>query len=66
MKHFTQFELAKRWSMSARTLERWRWLGQGPRFLKVGKRVVYPEAEVIAYEAGQLHDSTRQLSQRAS
>jgi hypothetical protein len=27
--------------MSERTLERWRWLGQGPRFLKLGGRVAY-------------------------
>ena len=29
-------ELAKRWDISPRTLERWRWLGEGPPFLKLG------------------------------
>jgi hypothetical protein len=45
--------------MSARTLERWRWMGEGPRFLKVGKRVVYPLSEIEAFEAERLHASTR-------
>ena len=36
-----QTELAARWSISARTLERWRWTGEGPAFLKIGGRVVY-------------------------
>ena len=34
--HINQCQLAKRWNMSPRTLERWRWLGQGPVFLKLG------------------------------
>ena len=29
-----QTELAARWSISARTLERWRWTGEGPAFLQ--------------------------------
>jgi hypothetical protein len=56
--HLNQLQLARRWSMSPRTLERWRWTGVGPRFLKVGKRVVYPLAVVEAFEAELLHAST--------
>jgi len=29
--HLTQLDLARRWAVSARTLERWRWLRTGPR-----------------------------------
>ena len=36
-----QVELAARWRISPRTLERWRWAGGGPRFIKIGGRVVY-------------------------
>jgi hypothetical protein len=36
-----QTELAARWTISARTLERWRWTGDSPAFLKIGGRVVY-------------------------
>ena len=40
VRHLNQVELGRRWSMSHRTLERWRWEGQGPRYLKVGGRVL--------------------------
>jgi hypothetical protein len=54
-KHLHQVELARRWQISPRTLERWRWLQQGPAYLKVGGRVVYRLCDVEAYEAAQLH-----------
>ena len=43
-------ELARRWHLSPRTLERWRWEGIGPHYLKIGGRVVYQLSEVEAYE----------------
>src|ERR1700716_2256578 len=52
--HLNQVELSRRWNISARTLERWRWLGQGPQYLKIGCRVVYRLADIEAYEAAQL------------
>ena len=45
-----QLELAVRWGISHRTLERWRWTGEGPKFLKVGGRVVYRLSDVEEYE----------------
>lgn len=54
IRHFNQVDLSRRWSLSPRTLERWRWLGQGPRFLKVGGRVLYRLEDIEAYEAEQL------------
>jgi hypothetical protein len=65
IRHFNQVQLARRWSISPRTLERWRWLGQGPQFLKIGGRVVYRVADVEAYEAEQLRSSTVQPDRRA-
>jgi hypothetical protein len=44
--------------MSERTLERWRWLGQGPQFLKLGGRVAYRLEDIEAFEAEQLRQST--------
>ena len=41
VRHLNQVELSRRWSLSPRTLERWRWRGLGPQYLKVGGRVVY-------------------------
>jgi DNA-binding transcriptional MerR regulator len=53
IQHFNQVELARRWRLSPRTLERWRRRGTGPAFLKVGGRVVYRLADIEVYEAGQ-------------
>lgn len=50
-KHLTQTDLARRWRISPRTLERWRWLGQGPKYLKIGGRVVYRLDDIEAFEA---------------
>jgi hypothetical protein len=58
IRHIDQEEVAQRWSVSPRTLERWRWIGTGPRFLKVGGRVVYRIEDIEAYEAAQLRTST--------
>ena len=49
-----QKELARRWGLSHRTLERWRYTGQGPAFLKLGGRVLYRHEEVEAFEESQL------------
>ena len=48
--HLNQTELAARWKISPRTLERWRWTGEGPAFIKIGGRVVYRLEEVEGYE----------------
>ena len=40
-KHLNQIDLAARWNISHRTLERWRWTGEGPQYVKLGGRVVY-------------------------
>lgn len=58
MKHLDQVRLAERWRVSPRTLEQWRWLGRGPRFLKVGGRVVYRLEDVERYEDECRRDST--------
>jgi hypothetical protein len=50
LRHLNQIQLSRRWSISPRTLERWRWLQQGPQYLKIGGRVVYRLDDVEAYE----------------
>ena len=54
-KHLDQTHLARRWNISPRTLERWRWLRQGPNYLKVGGRIIYRLEDVEAFEAANLH-----------
>ena len=60
----TQKELARRWAISHRTLERWRWTGEGPDYLKLGGRVVYRLQDVEAYENTQRFESTAQYMHR--
>ena len=59
VRHLTQDDLAQRWRISARTLERWRGLQEGPQFLKIGGRVVYRLADVEAYEAAMKQEMAR-------
>lgn len=51
LRHLNQVQLSRRWSISPRTLERWRWLHQGPQYLKIGGRVVYRLDDVDAPRA---------------
>jgi hypothetical protein len=57
VRHLTQLDLARRWRVSPRTLERWRWLGQGPAYLKLGAAVAYRLEDVEAFEARQRHEA---------
>jgi hypothetical protein len=47
-----QIDLARRWKISPRTLERWRWLREGPRYLKLGGRVLYRVADIEEFRSG--------------
>ncbi len=64
VRHLNQIELAARLNISPRTLERWRWTGEGPRFMKVGGRVVYRLEDVEGYEDSQLRNSTAEISSK--
>ena len=54
----SETELANRWGVSPKTLQRWRTEGRGPKYLKLSKRVTYPLEVVTAYEHSALHAST--------
>ncbi len=62
IRHLNQIELAARLNISPRTLERWP--GEGPRFMKVGGRVVYRLEDVEGYEDNQLRNSTAEISSK--
>ncbi len=55
-----QTELAARWKISPRTLERWRWTGDGPRFLKIGGRVIYRIEDVESFKRAALSSAGEQ------
>jgi len=46
----TTAELADRWRMATRTLERWRANTRGPAWHHIGGRVLYVFADILAYE----------------
>jgi predicted site-specific integrase-resolvase len=57
-RHLNQKQLAERWGVSPKTLERWRWLGQGPKFLKLGGRIACRLDDIEAFEQEQLRSCT--------
>ena len=42
--------LARKWGMSPKTLQRWRWLKKGPEYIKIGGRIRYNRDSVINFE----------------
>jgi hypothetical protein len=44
---------------------RWRWLKQGPGYLKIGGRVVYRIDEIEAFETSRLHEMRDQANGRS-
>ena len=62
----TQKELARRWTISHRTLERWRWTGEGPDYLKLGGRVIYRLEDILTFEAAALRRGEASQSAQVS
>jgi hypothetical protein len=58
MPNLDQRQLASRWLISPRTLEQWRWQGKGPKYLKIGAKVVYRLEDVEAFESESLRLNT--------
>jgi hypothetical protein len=46
----TERDLAARWCMSQRSLQRWRSTGTGPTFVRIGRRIRYRLGDVVAFE----------------
>lgn len=51
-------ELADRWGMAVTTLQKWRQISFGPRFMKLSSRVAYPIESVEEFERNSLRKST--------
>ena len=58
-KHLNQIELSRRWTVSPRTLERWRWRNEGPVYLKIGGRVAYRLDDIETFETQQARSPKR-------
>jgi len=44
--------------LSERTLERMRWKGDGPKFVKLGRRTVYRQSDLIEWANARVFSST--------
>ena len=56
--YLTATKLAARWHITPHTLGQWRWNGRGPRFSKMGKRILYKLENVEKFEAQMEYDNT--------
>jgi excisionase family DNA binding protein len=54
----TEKEAAHHLNLSHRTLQRWRWSGRGPRFIKVGAAVRYERHELDRFVDDSRRSST--------
>ena len=55
--NLTTQEVAERLRVSVNTLNNWRWTGGGPHFIKFGRVILYPVAELEAFETSHLMKS---------
>ncbi|MBQ8038530.1 MAG: helix-turn-helix domain-containing protein [Lachnospiraceae bacterium] len=46
----TEKELSEHWGIKRNTLQKWRSLGTGPIYVKLGGKVVYPLEAIREYE----------------
>ena len=54
LRHLTESDLARRWRMSVRTLQSWRWRKVGPPYLKAMGKVLYRLCDIETFEAEHL------------
>ena len=55
--HLDSIQLARRLNISIKSLSRMRQNGTGPRFLRIGAKVVYRLSDVLEYEQSRLYEA---------
>lgn len=55
-RHLSERDLARRWGLSIRTLQRWRKAKTGPAFLRLGSRIAYRLSDVESFEASHVNE----------
>ena len=58
MNHLTTERAAQELGISRHTLEAWRIKGIGPRFRKIGRRVLYEQGDLVVWASNQSRTST--------
>lgn len=59
-------DAAQRLGVSASFLEKQRYLGTGPDYVKIGRSVAYRESDIDAWVAAQVRQNTSQPAARAA
>ena len=59
-------EVANILSVKVSTLRRWRWAGEGPKFIKIGAAVRYDPQVLNDYLAGQIRTSTSDVGRHSA
>jgi len=60
--YITEKDLAKKWCLSTKTLQRWRWLKIGPAYIKIGGRIRYSPENIKNFEEENLRKNSNQSS----
>ena len=56
--YMTERALAEIWGLKRNTLQKWRSLGVGPKFLKRVGRIVYRKQDIAEFEQNNIFQST--------
>ncbi|OZD57749.1 excisionase [Rhodococcus sp. 06-1059B-a] len=54
----TPDELEARYGTKTSTLAQWRYLGKGPKFVKLGRKIFYRQQDIDAFIDANVHQST--------
>lgn len=54
----TQKELSERIDTKESTLAQWRYLGRGPKFVRLGRKIFYREQDIADFIEANVHQST--------
>ena len=60
-KLLTENQVANQLSITTNTLRKWRWLGKGPAFIKMGAAVRYEADAIAAFISSNVKTSTSEL-----
>lgn len=61
MPFLTSSELAHRWRLTPKTLDKWRCAGKSPPYEKIGSRILYKMDEIEEFERNALRYHTSQV-----
>jgi hypothetical protein len=61
--NYDESEAAEFLRRSKRTLQHWRRVGEGPRYVKAGRRVLYRHQDLDEFLSARLRQSTRDVGQ---